>query len=67
MIVSSVSVITATVVSNVLSPLLGVETSLFYDFEPVSLAIKDMWIPVLLGILSGIFAVAFLKYYCRRT
>lgn len=67
MIVSSVSVITATVVSNVLSPLLGVETSLFHDFEPVSLAIKDMWIPVLLGILSGIFAVAFLKYYRRRT
>ena len=62
-IVSSVSVVSAVAISNLLSPLLGVETSLFPEFELVSLSTKDMWIPIILGVLSGLFAVAFLKYY----
>lgn len=63
LIVSAVSVVVSSIISGIISPMLGVNTSLFPSTETFTLSSKEMWIPVFVGVLSGIFAVAFLKYY----
>lgn len=62
--VSAISVLFANITAKLLSPLLGVSTSLFaFDTEIRVLEIKDLWIPLLVGAVIGLFAVAFLKIY----
>ncbi len=63
-IVACVSVIFARVTSELLSPLLNVSIELFPTLSLTKLALKDIWIPILIGILMGFFAVGFL--YCYR-
>lgn len=61
--VGCVSVIFATITSDIIAPLLNVSTSLFPEIHLIQLSLKDIWIPISLGIIMGIFAVLFLKYY----
>lgn len=63
-IVSAVSVMFAGITSAIISPLLGVNTSLFHWENAIKiLSIRDYWIPVLVGVVLGGFAVAFLTAY----
>lgn len=58
-----VSVFFAEFTSNLLAPLLGCETSLF-SFAPFSpLALADIWMPLVVGLCMGLFAVLFLRGY----
>ncbi|MBQ3598788.1 MAG: chloride channel protein [Clostridia bacterium] len=62
--VSAVSVLSASLTASLLSPLLGVSTSLFaFEETLLALSLKDMWIPLTVGIVLGAFAAAFLKSY----
>lgn len=62
--VSAISVLFANITASLLAPLLGVSTSLFVFDAPLRvLGVKDMWIPLVVGIVIGLFAVAFLKIY----
>ena len=63
LIVGSIAVLFAQLVSEICCPLLGVSTSIFPSMNITTLAVLDAWIPLLLGALIGLFAVAFLKYY----
>ena len=62
-IVSVTSVAVSCMISELLSPLLGVSTSLFPSMKLVTLTVKELWIPLLVGIVIGLFAVVFLQYY----
>lgn len=63
LIVASTSVMAASVTTEIISPVLGVSKSLFPNFELPVLTVGDIWIPILVGLVIGLFAVAFLKYY----
>lgn len=63
LIVGSIAVLSAQIVSEVLCPLLGLSISIFPDMSIMTLAVKDAWIPLLVGVVIGFFAVVFLKYY----
>lgn len=62
-IVGGISVAVSRVVTEILSPLLGISVSLFPEFELLKMTAKDSWIPLVIGILLGLFAVLFLKFY----
>ncbi len=62
-IVSAVSVVFSRITTELLSPLLGVSISLFPKLQLPALQTKDAWIPVVVGIILGLFAVVFLNYY----
>lgn len=61
--VSSVSVIFAKLTSEALAPFLGISTRLFPQLTLSTIGIKNVWIPLVIGISVGLFAVVFLKYY----
>lgn len=62
--VSVISVFFASVTTSLLAPLFNLSTSLFAFGSGVKkLALQDMWIPLALGILLGLFAVLFLNLY----
>lgn len=63
LIVSSTSVAVSYMIAEILSPLLGVNTTLFHAMKLPTLSAKDMWIPLVVGIVIGLFAVLFLQYY----
>ncbi len=63
-IVACVSVLFARVATELLSPVLGVSVELFPNLRLISLSLKDIWIPLVIGGLMGVFAVGFL--YCYR-
>ena len=62
-IVSSVSVMFAYVTTEILDIFFNVGGTLFPRFEPIKLSVADIWIPLLIGLCIGLFAVLFLKYY----
>lgn len=62
-IVSAVSVSSAAFVAEVLSQALGISAALFPNLFPVTLSVKDLWLPALVGFAVGLFSVAFLYYY----
>lgn len=63
LMVATVAVVFSKLVSDLLSPLVGVSTALFAEMQPVTLGAADLWLPVLVGVVIGLFSVAFLKYY----
>lgn len=63
LIVGSIAVLCAQVVSEIVCPMLGLSTSIFPDMQIIALAVQDVWIPLVVGIAVGLFAVVFLKYY----
>lgn len=62
-IVSAASVMFARITTELLAPLMGLEIGLFPAFDLPVLAAKEIWLPALIGIAVGLFAVLFLKYY----
>lgn len=62
-IVSATSVMFARITTAILAPVFNVNISLFPEMQLKSLSVKDIWIPVVIGIAIGFFAVLFLNYY----
>ncbi len=62
-LVSTISVIFANFTSEILAPIFGVGTSIFENHTTMVLSFKDVWIPVSVGVVVGLAAVLFLKYY----
>lgn len=65
LIMATTSVMFAEIMNTFLSPLLGVSRMLFSIPSEVlrPLPPKELWIPLLIGLAVGLFAVVFLKYY----
>ena len=62
-IVASSSVLFANITSKLLCPLLGISERLFEIVDLPSLDIADYWLPLVIGIVVGLFSVLFLHYY----
>lgn len=62
-IVASSSVAVSRVVTELIAPLVGVSVTLFPELELLKMPTLDVWIPVVIGILLGLFAVLFLRFY----
>ncbi len=62
-ITAASSVMFAGLANEFVAPLLGVSQNLFPGFNLPKLGIKDAWIPVLVAVVLGLFAVLFLKYH----
>ncbi|MBR5295550.1 MAG: chloride channel protein [Clostridia bacterium] len=60
---ATVSVLTAEITAALISPLFGVDFSLFSLQNIPALPLSSLWIALVLGILLGLFSVAFLKFY----
>ncbi len=60
---SAFSVVFARITSELLAPLCGVSVSLFPQLPLPSLPIRHSWLPFLIGVAMGLFAVVFLKYF----
>ena len=63
LIMATSSVMFAEVTNQFLSPLLGVSPELFDISSLRVLSTKELWIPLLIGVAVGLFAVLFLRYY----
>ena len=61
--VVAVSVLTARITTELLAPLCQVSVSLFPHLQTVTLPLHDLWIPAVIGIVMGAFAVVFLTFY----
>lgn len=62
-IVASASVMFSHLTAELLAPILGVSLSLFPNMEIMKLSALDIWIPIAVGLVIGLFAVLFLNYY----
>ena len=65
LVVAGAAVAVARLVSDLLSPLLGVSSTLFPSMQLRSLTAIECWIPLSIGVLFGMFAVFFLSFYRR--
>jgi H+/Cl- antiporter ClcA len=63
LMIAATSVMFASLTTEILAPLLGISKSLFPSMQLPSLSIGDVWIPILIGVVMGLFAVGFLTYY----
>ncbi|MBQ8323600.1 MAG: chloride channel protein [Clostridia bacterium] len=62
-IVSAASVMSARLTSELIAPLCGVSIGLFPAFDLPVLSAGEIWLPALVGVAVGLFAVLFLRYY----
>jgi len=53
----------AEVTSALLAPLLGCETALFSFATFAPLSLREIWLPLTIGVCTGVFAVLFLRGY----
>ncbi|MBQ2687618.1 MAG: chloride channel protein [Clostridia bacterium] len=63
MIVASTSVMFAHITTEVLSLYFNINVRLFHQLNFPAFRIRDIWMPVVVGIFVGILAVLVLKYY----
>ena len=63
LIVAATSVMVSYFTTELMGMFLPVDTTLFPKVQPMALSVKDIWIPIVIGIAMGLFAVLFLKYY----
>ena len=63
LIVASAAVAVSRLISDLLAPVLNVSSTLFPAMELKALELTDCWIPLALGVVMGLFAVAFLSFY----
>ena len=63
LMIASISVMFACMTTEIVAPILGVSKSLFPSLSLPKLSIADVWIPLLVGMAMGLFAVLFLNYY----
>lgn len=61
--VASSSVMFSNIISKIISPIFGVSETLFEIPTLPILNIYQYWIPVVIGLLIGIFSMLFLRYY----
>ena len=57
------SVLSAGITTHLISPLFGVDIALFPGVSPAPLSLKEIWLPLVLGLGLGAFAVLFLRLY----
>ena len=62
-IVSMVTVLCAMITTHLISPLLDVPVLLFPHLSIPALAVKNAWIPLVVGLAVGLFSVGFLKLF----
>ncbi len=62
-IVSATAVSTSYIISQLASAVFNIEMRLFPSLSVISLPIKEIWLPALIGILFGFFSILFLKLY----
>ena len=62
-IMASSSVLFASITSKLMSPILGVSEKLFEIPDLPVLDVKSYWIPLVVGVVIGIFSALFLNYY----
>ncbi len=62
-LVSVAAVMFSNITSQLLSPILNVETRLLPKLNMADLSIGQIWLPILVGVILGLFAVGFIKYY----
>ncbi len=60
---AAAAVFFAGVTTEIIAPILGVSKSLFPQLSLPVLTFEKIWIPLAVGVVSGVFAVAFLKLY----
>lgn len=63
LLVSATAVMFSEITQQVLAPLLGVDVALFPSRQLVYLTVMDLWIPLVIGVAMGLFAVLYLSYY----
>ncbi len=63
LMIASTSVMFASITTELLAPLLGVSKTLYPAMQLPQLTLKDVWIPLVVGVTVGLFAVLFLRYY----
>lgn len=63
LMIASTSVMFACLTTELVAPVLGISKSLFPSMQLPTLKLEDVWIPLLIGVIMGLFAVAFLTYY----
>lgn len=63
LVVATAAVSTSRLVSDLLSPVFGVSSTLFPSMQLPTLRPAECWIPLALGVLFGLFAVFFLSFY----
>lgn len=63
LMIATTSVMFATATTELLAPILGVSKTLFPAMQLPHLELRDVWIPLLVGVTMGFFAVLFLNYY----
>lgn len=63
LMIAATSVMFSSLTTEVIAPLLGVSKTLFPSMQLPVLSLKDAWIPLLVGVIMGLFAVLFLNYY----
>lgn len=63
LMIAATSVMFASLTTEILAPLLGISKTLFPSMQLPTLSFKDVWIPLLIGVVMGLFAVLFLNYY----
>lgn len=63
MIVASASVMSAHITTEILTLFFSINTRLFHHYELPDFRIRDIWIPLVVGLIVGILAVVILKYY----
>ena len=63
LIVGCIAVLCAQFTSELLCPLFNLSTSLFPQMNVITLGVKDVWIPIVIGVVTGLFAVVFLRCY----
>lgn len=63
LLISTVAVVFGRITAECLSPLLGIHLTLFDVPALGALGLADVWLPVLIGLVFGLFATLFLKYH----
>ncbi len=61
--VATVSVSASYITTELVAPVLGVSPQLFPGLPLRTLGVADLWIPLVVGAVLGLFAVLFLRYY----
>lgn len=61
--IAAAAVGTARLVSDLLAPVLGVSSTLFPAMDLPELTLREAWLPLLVGVAMGLFAVVFLNFY----
>lgn len=62
-LVSATAVIFGYITTELMAPLLGISTELFPPMQLTTLSLKEIWIPIAVGLAMGLLASLFLTYY----